>query len=189
MKLPDYVKNVIDRASGEAARLDPESQHWFIYRRTSQRVPGKKNPVVKRVDIALCTPMGREELGSRPDISISNCSCHEYGISRVLWAKRPANWMKANGTYCEALFLDAIHDKLPQSYILIDKDYSLPSDGLNIELRKVNLWEEYKAEGITIEALELLRSITLIHYPDHDEITAPTEEQEELLKKLGVKLF
>ena len=89
---PFYVEQVIE--PDEQATIDPVTGKWMLYRLTSIRVPGRKNPVKKRVFTAECSPEGRKEpttdLGPKPEVKA--VEAWEYGLSRVLQAAFPGDW-------------------------------------------------------------------------------------------------
>jgi len=185
---PQYVTDVI--REGEMATFDKETQRWMLYRLTSKRIPGKKNPVKERTYVAEVTPLGRKDLTviNSPKLDVIHVTPYEYGISRVLEQKMPYGWAQLYPEDCEAIFLDAIRKVLPTSYLLRGKDYSLPTKGINIPLRQKVLWEHYEKLGITLEQLEPLRMIQLLCFEDKESVTAPNAAQAELLSRLGVEL-
>ena len=185
---PFYVEQVIE--PDEQATIDPVTGKWMLYRLTSIRVPGRKNPVKKRVFTAECSPEGRKELttdlGPKPEVKA--VEAWEYGLSRVLQAAFPGDWERRYPEHSEAIFLDFIHSTSPNSFLLRGKTYTLPTTGINVRLRQEMLWDFYGKKEITPQMLEPLKGIMLLSIDGKEMIMAPDEEQAGLLAKLGVSL-
>jgi len=120
--------------------------------------------------------------------TITQFTCEEYGISKVLKTYLPQKWVLKQGEYAEALFLKAIQDILPTSYLLHGKTIFIP-ENIYAGARIQRLMEMYAEKNITLERLRILESIVLIRYSDRIEISAPNAEQSALLKELGVSLL
>lgn len=189
-RIPDVISDQINRMAGETGHYDQEKKQWYACKATSKRVKGKPYPQKVLVPVARCTPEGRIELPETPvpKLNLVHCTVFEYGISHTLLLKLPSEWYNYCKDYYMTIFYDAIREKIPDSYLLRDKVITLPK-GMNIPLRKKALWEMYGKNGIKFEELLLLKGIYLLHYPDRDEVTAPTPNQEALLKRLGVTLL
>ena len=187
---PKNVKKFV--REGEICSFNAESNEWVYCRLTSKRVreKGKSKTVQVRVITGRYTIWGRrdhdDDFNVKP--TITQFTCEEYGISKVLKTYLPQEWVLKQGEYAEALFLKAIQDKLPTSYLLHDKTISIP-EGIYAGARIERLLEMYAEKNITLERLTILGSIVLLRYPDHNEISAPTAEQSALLEELGVSLL
>ena len=86
---PDWVQ--AQRARG--ATVKKKGDTYYLYKRTSRRVPGKKYPQPVDTYIGVITLDGVVESGKRK-ISLAGIEVKEYGFSRAVWQLCPEGWKR-----------------------------------------------------------------------------------------------
>ena len=69
---------------------------YYLYKRTSKRVPGKKYPQPVDTYIGIITPDGIIER-KRRQLATTSIKVKEYGFSKAVWDSCPDDWKKAVG--------------------------------------------------------------------------------------------
>ena len=144
---------------------------YYLYKRTSKRVAGKKYP----------QPI---------DTYIGIIKVKEYGFSKAVWDSCPDDWKKAVGEGWEDKLACMIRKASPESYLCEEMDvkeeeelsFSVASQAGMLSRRF------YKKYGVEFSSLEKLRNIYLVYIENHVFVSEITEEQMELLKKISVSL-
>ncbi len=184
--IPDWVKAEKEKASatyGKGLSVKEINGKYYLYKRSSKRIPGVKNPKVTETYVGVITPNGLvlKERG----LSKANVDVYEYGFSRVLLAICPANWKKALKADWMPVLYTIIQKESPNSYLL--RDYEMPDlSNRNINLQTRNLWEALPKD--TRAELEPLRRVYQIAYPDRTVMANISEEQIRIAHKHGVDL-
>lgn len=66
---------------------------YYLYKRTSKRVPGKKYPQPVDTYIGIITPDGIIER-KRRQLATTSIKVKEYGFSKAVWDSCPDDWKK-----------------------------------------------------------------------------------------------
>lgn len=69
---------------------------YYLYKRTSKRVSGKKYPQPVDTYIGIITPDGIIER-KRQQLATTSIKVKEYGFSKAVWDSCPDDWKKAVG--------------------------------------------------------------------------------------------
>ena len=91
-KYPDWVQKY--RTKGTTVKKKGDS--YYLYKRTSRRVKGKKYPQPVDTYIGVITPEGVIQSNKRK-ISLTDAEVWEYGFSKAVWALCPDDWKKPLG--------------------------------------------------------------------------------------------
>ena len=83
-KYPDWVQE--QRVRGTTVKKKGDT--YYLYKRTSRRVPGKKYPQPVDTYIGVITPEGVIKSEKRK-ISLSGIEVREYGFSKAVWQLCP----------------------------------------------------------------------------------------------------
>lgn len=162
---------------------------YYLYKRTSKRVAGKKYPQPIDTYIGIITPDGIIER-KRQRLATTSIKVKEYGFSKAVWDSCPDDWKKAVGEGWEDKLACMIRKASPESYLCEEMDvkeeeelsFSVASQAGMLSRRF------YKKYGVEFSSFEKLRNIYLVYIENHVFVSEITEEQMELLKKISVSL-
>lgn len=168
--------------------------NYYYYKRTSRRIPGKKNPSPYDKYIGVID----EKLGLIPGqkrvLDVSNIVVYEYGFSYALLTICPDGWKRAAGEDWEHLLNAVIIDASPRSYLrirLADLHFLSDIDIMSrVKTQRASLYrrinEEYHASK---EDLDTFRSIYLLQFGKNNEaLSHISEEQKTLARTLGISM-
>lgn len=184
--IPDWVKAVKENATskyGKGLSVKEVSGKYYLYKRSSKRIPGVKNPKVTETYIGAVTPDGLvlKERG----LSKANVDVYEYGFSHVLLSICPPGWKKALKADWMPVLFTIIQRESPNSYLL--RDYKMPDvSNRNINLQTRNLWDALP--GDTRTRLEPLMRVYQLVYPDRVVMANISESQKKIAMEFGVDL-
>ena len=162
---------------------------YYLYKRTSKRVPGKKYPQPVDTYIGIITPDGIIER-KRRQLATTSIKVKEYGFSKAVWDSCPDDWKKAVGEGWEDKLACMIMKASPESYLSVYMDikgedklsFSAASQAGMLSRRF------YKRYGVEFNSLEVLKSVYLVYIENHVFVSEITDEQMKLLKKISVSL-
>ena len=97
--------------------------NYYLYKHSSKRVPGKKNPVPKDTYIGRITPEGGiRNANKKVDISQPEVIVREYGYSKTIETLCPLGWKEPLGkNWQPVLDFIILHDS-PETYISETRD-------------------------------------------------------------------
>lgn len=162
---------------------------YYLYKRTSKRVPGKKYPQPVDTYIGVITPEGVVESGKKK-LSLSDIEVYEYGFSHSVWALCPESWKKPLGNDWEDVLRIIISRYSPETYLRRDNSikketdfrYQFPSQ---IAALKRRLSMEQKIE---FEDLMLLKTVYAVIIENKTVISKISEEQKRLIERLSLDM-
>ena len=91
-KYPDWVQK--HRAKGTTVKKKGDS--YYLYKRTSRCVKGKKYPQPVDTYIGIITPEGVIQ-SNKKKISLTDAEVWEYGFSKAVWELCPDDWKRPLG--------------------------------------------------------------------------------------------
>lgn len=182
---PDWVQ--AHRTRGTTVKKKGDT--YYLYRRTSRRVPGKKYPQPVDTYIGVITPDGVVESG-RKKISLAGIEVREYGFSRTVWQLCPEGWKKPLGDDWEDILSIIIRKWSPETYLVkeramkreTDFHYQFGAQASSLSRRI------YKAHGVDVSKLQELKGIYMVYLEKGSVVSRISPEQEQLLGSLGVDL-
>ncbi len=162
---------------------------YYLYKRTSKRIPGKKYPQAVDKYIGIITPDGVIE-SKKQRLATTSIKVKEYGFSKAVWESCPEDWKRAVGDGWEDKLACMIIKFSPESYLRVDRDirseeelsFSVPSQAGMLSRRF------FKKYGVDFNRLESLKNIYLVYIEDKAFVSEISEEQIELLKQISVSL-
>lgn len=162
---------------------------YYLYKRTSKRVPGKKYPQPVDTYIGIITPDGVIER-KRQQLATTSIKVKEFGYSKAVWDSCPDDWKKAVGVGWEDKLACMIMKSSPESYLRVDRtirseeelNFSVSSQAGMLSRRFL------KKYGIDFSRLESLKNIYLVYIEDKAFVSEISEEQLELLEQISVSL-
>lgn len=184
-KYPDWVQKF--RTRGTTVKKIGDS--YYLYKRTSRRVKGKKYPQPVDTYIGLITPDGVKQ-SHKKKVSITNTEVWEYGFSKAVWELCPDDWKKPLGDDWEDVLTIILLKKSPASYIQRNRSlksesefhYQFPAQMASLSRRL------YRKCGFDLDRLEPLKTIYLVCLDKTEIISKVDEKQQSLLDQLQVDL-
>lgn len=162
---------------------------YYLYKRTSRRVPGKKYPQPVDTYIGIITPDGVIESGKRK-VSLAEIEVKEYGFSKTVWQLCPEGWKKPLGDDWEEVLSILIRKWSPETYLLKERrikkeeefHYQFGAQAASLSRRI------YKEHGVDVSELRKLKSIYLLYLEKETVVSRISPEQKQLLERMGVDL-
>ena len=182
---PEWVQ--IHRTRGTTVKKKGDA--YYLYKRTSRRVPGKKYPQPVDTYIGIITPDGVVQT-KKKKVILSDIEVWEYGFSKALWELCPKGWKDAIGDEWEDVLKALILKWSPKSYL--GENYAAKdpkifhcSFGAQAGMMSKRMTKE---NGIEIKELEKLKDIYLVRIGKEEAVSRIHSEYQEILERIGVKL-
>lgn len=161
---------------------------YYLYKRTSKRVPGKKYPQPVDTYVGIITPEGVIE-SNKKKVEISSIEVWEYGFSKAIIDLCPEGWKKPLGDEWEDVLKLIICGWSEASFLhrekLRNKDEFRCQFNVQAAALSRRMWNEYKTD---IKELAPLKRIYLVKIGKETVISKVDPEQQEILARLGLKL-
>lgn len=182
---PDWVQAY--REKGTTIKRKGDS--FYLYKRTSRRVPGKKYPQPVDTYIGVITPNGIIYAKKRV-VRLSDITVNEYGFSKALLSACPGDWKKGHKDDWEQILYCVIGANSRGSYLFTEKKIpDATALHINTGLMQSTLNMAFgKRYGIQFADLLSLRNIYLLDIDGNRTISRISQEQKKLLSKLHVDL-
>ena len=182
-KYPEWVQAYRTRGTTVKKKGDA----YYLYKRTSRRVPGKKYPQPVDTYIGLITPEGIVKSVKRK-IDITEAEVWEFGFSKSLKDLCPQSWKDPLGKEWEDVFLHIVRKWSPHSYLLRDRilcDEKNLHCSINAQYSLLSR-RIFKEQGVEIRELEALSDIYLIYMDGHEIVSRITEDQRGFMTRHGI---
>lgn len=182
-KYPEWVQKY--RIRGTTVKKKGDS--YYLYKRTSRRVKGKKYPQPVDTYIGVITPNGVIQ-SNKKKVSLTDAEVWEYGFSKAVWELCPDDWKKPLGDDWEDVLSIILFKQSPTSYIQRTRTIKNESDfRYQFAAQTASLSRRiYKTCGVGLEELHQLETIYLICLGKTEIISRIHEEQRGLLRKIQV---
>ena len=182
---PEWVQKY--REKGTTVKKKGDS--YYLYKRTSRRVPGKRYPQPVDTYVGIITPDGVVQT-QRKRVELTDIEVREYGYSNALWKLCPQGWKDSVGEEWEDVLKTLILRWSPQSYIGKDYIERDPKEfhcsfGAQAGMLSRRI---YKEHNVDLKELEILKSIYLVYIGKEEAVSRLNEAQKNLLEKIGVEL-
>lgn len=182
---PDWVQ--AQRVKGTTVKKKGDS--YYLYKRTSKRVPGKKYPQPVDTYIGIITPEGVIQT-EKKKVSLSNIVVKEFGYSKAVWELCPESWKKAVGAEWEDVLKTLVIGWSHESYLGTDYVPKTSEDfhcslGAQASMLSRRIFKQHK---IDLKELEPLKTIYLVRIGKAEAVSQINPEQKEILDRIGVKL-
>ena len=181
---PDWVQAY--RTRGKTVKKKGDT--YYLYQRTSKRVPGKKYPQAVDTYIGIITPEGIVTTNKKK-IKMTDIEVWEFGFSKAVWDLCPEGWKRPLGDEWEDTLKVILSEWSPQSYLCrgelkkkeeLHCQYSSQVSALS---RRI-----LKEHGVSIKSLESLKGIYLVIMGKEKAISKLWPPQQELVDSLGLSL-
>ncbi len=182
---PEWVQEY--RTRGMTVKKKGES--YYLYKRTSKRVPGKKYPQPVDTYVGLITPNG-VVYSDKKKVALSNIEVREYGFSKAVQELCPAEWKKPLGKDWENVLNIILLKHSSESYLKDKEGLKKESDfRYQFAAQSASLsWRLKNKYGVELKDLEVLKTIYLVRIEKNTVISAVSPEQRKLIDQLGLKL-
>lgn len=162
---------------------------YYLYKRTSKRIPGKKYPQPVDKYIGIITQDGVIER-KRQQLATTSIKVKEYGFSKAVWESCPEDWKKAVGDGWEDKLACMIIRSSPESYLSVDRDIRTEEELCFSASSQAGMLSRrfFKKYGIDFSRLEILKNIYLVYIEDKAFVSEISEGQMELLRQISVSL-
>lgn len=182
---PEWVQKY--RTRGMTVKKKGES--YYLYKRTSKRVPGKKYPQPVDTYVGLITPNG-VVYSDKKKVALSNIEVREYGFSKAVQELCPAEWKRPLGKDWEDVLLIILLQLSSESYLRDragmkkeeDFHYQFAAQVASLSRRIKNKY------GIDLNDLEMMKTIYMVRIEKNTVISTISPKQQELIDRLGLKL-
>lgn len=184
---PDWVQK--HKTKGTSVRR--VGNNYYLYKHSSKRVPGKKNPVPSDTYIGRITPEGIVKSNKKKvDASESEIIVKEYGFSAALQHMCPIGWKNPLGDKWQEVLDYIIVRESPESYITEERNVADKLDPhIQLGAQKSSLLRRIKQEhGVELKDIRILSTVYLVTIGRKKLLSKISDEQREVLKSLGLEL-
>ena len=184
-KYPEWVQQ--QRKVGTTVK--ERDGKYYLYKRTSRRVPGKKYPQPVDTYIGVITPEGVIE-STRRKVSVTDIEVYEYGFSEAVMQICPESWKRAIGQDWEDYLKIIITEHSKGSYlkkreIIKKKEEFRHSYGAQVASLNRRMKKEL---GTDLQGLSALKDIYLIYLDKGPVVSRITDTHREFMERYGIRL-
>ena len=182
---PDWVQEY--RTKGTTVKKKGET--YYLYKRTSRRVPGKKYPQPVDTYIGVITPEGIMK-SDKKKVTFTDVAVKEFGFSRAVEALCPQGWKEPLGKEWRGVLDFIILKESAESYISAEREVAGELDAhIQYGAQKGSLIRRMQKEsGVTLEELKSLSTIYLIYISGNKIVSRISGEQQEILDRFHISL-
>ena len=184
-RYPEWVQK--QRTRGTTVKKKGDS--YYLYKRTSRRVEGKKYPQPVDTYIGIITPEGVVRT-NRKRVDLTEIAVYEYGYSKAVWELCPEGWKKPLGDDWEEVLRIILAKESPETYLCMERPaeketdyhYQFPVQAASLSRR---LYKEY---GVSLEELKELKGIYLVVAGKEKAVSRINQKQAALISRLGIDM-
>lgn len=182
---PDWVQSY--RTKGTTVKKKGDT--YYLYKRTSKRIPGKKYPQPVDTYIGVITPEGVIK-SDKKKVSLTDATVKEFGFSRAVEILCPQSWKEPLGEEWRKVLDFIILKESAESYVSAErKTAETLAPHIQYGAQKSSLIRRMKKEsGADLEDLKCLSTIYLIYMDGNKIISKISEGQQEILDRFHIKL-
>lgn len=182
---PDWVQEYRTRGT----TVKKKGEKYYLYKRTSRRVPGKKYPQPVDSYIGIITPDGIIK-SNKKKITLTNATVKEFGFSRAIEILCPQSWKEPLGKEWMRVLDFIILKESAESYISAEREVSEVLDPhIQYGAQKSSLMRRMQKEsGADLKNLKSLSTIYLIYMDGNKIISKVSEKQHEILERFHIDL-
>lgn len=184
-RYPEWVQK--HRTRGMTVKKKGES--YYLYKRTSRRVEGKKYPQPVDTYVGIITPEGVVRT-NRKRVELTDIAVYEYGYSKAVWELCPEGWKKPLGEDWEEVLKIILAKESPETYLCMERPardegdyrYQFAAQAASLSRRL------YKEHGAGLEELKLLKGIYLVVIGKEKAVSKIGPAQAALISSLGLDM-
>jgi len=184
-KYPEWVQQ--QRRVGTTVK--ERDGKYYLYKRTSRRVQGKKYPQPVDTYIGIITPDGVIE-SKRRKVSVTDIEVYEYGFTEAVLQICPESWKSAIGEEWGDYLKVIITEHSKESYLLKEEIIKRKEDFRHSYGAQVaSLSRRMKNElGTDLHELFALKNIYLIYLEKGPVVSHISDSQREFMDRYGIRL-
>lgn len=184
-KYPEWVQ----KQRGVGMTVKEKGGNYYLYKRTSKRVQGKKYPQPVDTYIGVITPDGIIR-STRRIVRVTDIEVYEFGFTEALTQICPESWKKAVGDDWEEYLRVIIREHSPGTYLLKENTIKTKDDfRYNYGAQIASLNRRLRLESETdLKELLLLNDIYLIYLEKGPVVSRISQEQKIFLERHGIRL-
>ena len=169
--------------------IKKKGNSYYLYKRTSKRVPGKKYPQPVDTYIGLITPEG-VVYSDKKKVTLSNIEVREYGFTKAIQDLCPDGWKKPLGEDWNNVLSIIILKWSPESFLKDTPTLKTENDfHYQFAVQAASLSRRiYKEHGIDLKELEILKTIYLVRIEKNSAISVISPAQQQIIDRLGMSL-
>ena len=182
---PDWVQKF--RTKGKTVKK--VGDNYYLYKHTSKRVEGKKNPQPVDTYIGVITPDGVIE-SRKKKMELDRVIVKEFGFTHAILALCPEAWKKAVGDHWPEVLEELIISLSPESY-LSDNHKAVDLDQYHVSLpaQKAALFRRLnEIYHVRQDELDTLKSIYVVCFGNTKVLSVTSQAQDELINRLGLTM-
>ena len=184
---PDWVQE--QKVKGTTVKK--VGNNYYLYKHSSKRVPGKKNPIPVDTYIGRITPEGIVKSGNKKvDTTTPDVIVREYGYSKTLEILCPAGWKEPLGKDWQKVLDHIILRESPETYISDIREIPESLDPhIQLGAQKSALQRRMRRDcGIDLSYLRPLMHIYLVMIGGKRFLSKMNDEQKKILETINVTL-
>lgn len=182
---PDWVQEYRTRGT----TVKKKGEKYYLYKRTSRRVPGKKYPQPVDSYIGIITPEGIIK-SNKKKITLTDATVKEFGFSRAVEILCPQSWKEPLGKEWMRVLDFIILKESAESYISAEREVpEILNPHIQYGAQKGSLMRRIQKEsGADLKGLKSLSTIYLIYMDGNKIISKISEQQHEILERFHIDL-
>lgn len=181
---PDWVQAY--RSRGKTVKKKGDS--YYLYKRTSRRVPGKKYPQPVDTYLGIITPEGIITTNKKK-VTMTEIEVWEFGFSKAIWDLCPEGWKKTLGDDWEDILKIILSEWSPQSYLCRGGTKRREEFRCQWGAQASSLSRRiFKEHGAGIKELEPLKGVYLVVMGKEKAISKLKPEHQMLISSLGLEM-
>lgn len=182
---PDWVQEY--RTKGTTVKKKGDA--YYLYKRTSRRVPGKKYPQPVDTYIGVITPEGVIK-SDKKKVTLADAIVKEFGFSRAVEILCPQSWKEPLGKEWRNVLDFILLKESAESYISAERKAVEALDPhIQYGAQKGSLIRRMQKEsGADLKDLKCLSTIYLIYMDGNKIISRISEGQQEILDQFDISL-
>ena len=182
---PDWVQEYQTRGT----TVKKNGEKYYLYKRTSRRVPGKKYPQPVDTYIGVITPEGVQK-SDKKKVTLTDASVKEFGFSRAVELLCPQSWKEPLGKAWQEVLDFIILKESAESYVATERGTAqTPDPHIQYGAQKGSLIRRMQKEsGVDMKDLKKLSTIYLIYMDGNKIVSKISDEQQEILKRFQINL-
>lgn len=182
---PDWVQKYRIRGT----TVKKKGENYYLYKRTSRRVPGKKYPQPVDTYIGVITPEGVIK-SDKKKVTLTDASVKEFGFSRAVEVLCPQSWKEPLGKEWRNVLDFIILKESAESYILAERGAVKNLEPhIQYGAQKSSLMRRMQKEfGADLKDLKCLSTIYLIYMDGNKIISRISDKQREILERFHIHL-
>ena len=184
---PEWVQ--MHKTKGTSVRK--VGNNYYLYKHSSKRIAGKKNPVPSDTYIGRITPEGIIKSGKKKvNANESEITVKEYGFSAALQHLCPMGWKEPLGDKWQEVLDYIIVRESPESYITEERKVVDKLDPhIQLGAQKSSLIRRIRQEhGVELRDMQILSTIYLVKIGKKKLLSKISGEQRKALESIGLEL-